>query len=282
MRPVIGKVLALILAGILAFVIALTGQGIWTGLLTINLASTPAVPWSVPVMAALLWGIWQYLGGWGRPHGSSETRHRFLRASRPPGRVLGWALIAGGLSVAALAGLWIVMAKVVRLPGNGLSNPSSIPVFSTVLLIGMGSLVSPILEQVGFFGYGQSLLEGRFPKLAALVIIAVLYAVGPHPPAGSVWWPRLVFYFLAGLTFALMAFLARSILPGLVVHIFGILAFFTLVWPHDPERQLISQGGLDAGFWICLAAGILFTALAILAFIKLRNVAKIAPLVGPV
>ncbi len=281
MRLVIGKILALIWAGILAFLVALSGQGLWTGLLAINLASTPTVPWSVPVMAVLLWGIWQYLGGWGRPRGSSETRHRFLRANWPAGNVLGWALIAGGLSVAALAGLWIVMARVVRLPGNGLNNTSSIPVLTTVLLIGMGSLVSPILEQAGFFGYGQSLLERRFPKLAAVVIIAIFYAFGPHPPAGSVLWPRLVFYFLAGLTFAMLAFLTRSIFPGLIVHIAGILAFFTLVWPYDPSRQLIAQGGLDAGFWMWLVEGLLFTGLAILAFIKLWRVTEMAAAARP-
>ncbi len=274
MRVVIKKIIELVWAGILAYFIALAGQGIWTGILTINLATTPAVPWSIPLMAVLLYGMWQYLDGWGWPRSTAGTRHNYLRANRLPGEVLRWALLSGGLSVAALAGLWMVMAKVVRLPGNGLANSSSIPALTAILAIGMGSLVSPILEQAGFFGYGQSFLEGRFPKIAAAVIIAVYYAFGPHPPTGSILWPRLVFYFLTGLTFVTMAYLTQSILPGLIVHILGILAFFTLVWPYDPLRRLVSQGGLDAYFWIDLAAGVICTVLAIMAFRKLSRITK--------
>lgn len=274
MRSVTKKIIELIWAAFLAYFIALAGQAVWTGLLTVNLASTPAIPWSVLLMAVLLWGIWQYLDGWGWPRSTAETRKSHLRANRLPGEVLGWALLAGGLSVAALAGYWMVMAKVVRLPGNGLANPSNIPALTTILAIGMGSLVSPILEQAGFFGYGQSFLERRFPKIETVVIIAVIYAFGPHPPTGSVLWPRLVFYFLTGLTFAMMAYLTQSILPGLIVHILGILVFFSLVWPYDPSRQLISQGGLDAYFWIYLAVGAIFTGLAIMAFRKLGMITK--------
>ena len=276
MHPVITKTLALIWAGLLAFVIALAAQAVWAGVITANLASTPAIPWSVPVMAAVLWGLWRYLDGWGRPHSKSETRHRYLRASWPSRAVLAWALLAGGLSVAALAGLWIVMAKIVRLPGNGSANVSGIPLWTAVLFIGMGALVSPVLEQAGFFGYAQTFLERRFPKLGAAVIIAVIYAFGPHPPAGNVIWPRLIFYFLAGLTFALMASMSQSILPGLIVHILGILAFFTLVWPNDPVRSLISQGGLNAGFWMAISGAVVFTGLAIWAFRELWKVTHMA------
>ncbi len=271
MRLVANKIIAFVWAAVLAYFIALAGQGIWTGMLTLNLASTPAVPWSVPIMAVVLWGIWQYLNGWGWPRRTAETRRSSLRASRLPGEVLGWAVLAGGLSITALAGYWMVMAKLVRMPGNGLANGSNIPALTTVLAIAMGSLVSPILEQAGFFGYGQSFLERRFPKIAAVLIIAVFYAFGPHPPAGGVVWPRLVFYFLTGLTFSTLAYITQSILPGLIVHILGILAFFTLVWPYDPSRVLVSQGGLDANFYAYLLQGILFTVLAILAFRKLRR-----------
>ncbi len=272
MRAISKKIIELVWAIFIAYFISLAGQGVWTGLLTVNLSITPKIPWSVPLMAGLLWGIWQYLDGWGWPHRTAELRNHYLRAKWLTGEVLGWALLAGGLSITALAGYWMIMAKVTRLPGNGLTNLSNIPVLTTILAISMGSLVSPILEQAGFFGYGQSFLEQRFPKIAAVLIIAVIYAVGPHPPSGSTVWPRLVFYFLTGLTFAMLAYLTQSILPGLVVHIFGILVFFTLIWPYDPARPLISQVGLDTDFWIYLALGVISSGLAIMAFLKLRRV----------
>ncbi len=61
MRIFIHRVLIVLWAGLLAFVIALIGQGIWTALLISNLATNPSIPWAVPVMIVLLYLIWRYL-----------------------------------------------------------------------------------------------------------------------------------------------------------------------------------------------------------------------------
>ena len=70
-----------------------------------------------------------------------------------------------------------------------------------------------------------------------------------------------------------MALFTNSILPGLVVHIIGDLAFFTIVWPHDTTRPLVGASRPDAWFWLHVAQAIVFTALAILAFTRLAKVA---------
>jgi hypothetical protein len=57
--------LSIIGFGLLAFAITILAGGIWSALLVTNLRSGPAVPWSVPVMALLLWLMWSYLGGKG-------------------------------------------------------------------------------------------------------------------------------------------------------------------------------------------------------------------------
>ncbi len=278
---IIRSLLIVIWAVFLAFLIALAGQGIWTALLSVNLAADPALPWSVPLMAILLWLIWLYLGGRGQPRRTSTARHTCLRANPVPGAVFAWAVVSGGLAIAALAGYWIVMARIVRLPGNAIPGIDKIPLLTVALAVGMGSLISPLLEQAGFWGYGQSLLEKEFPAAAAVIIMAVFYALGPHPPAGGPAWPRLVFYFFTGLTFGVMAYLTNSILPGLLVHILGILAFFLLVWPNDPSRPLIASGGMDLGFWLSLGLGLLCTVLAILAFGQLARTAKRARPAAP-
>src|SRR6476661_8693388 len=50
-----------ILAAIVAFTIAIVPQGIWSALISVNLGTTPAIPWAVVLMAALLTLFWQYL-----------------------------------------------------------------------------------------------------------------------------------------------------------------------------------------------------------------------------
>src|SRR2546428_5866468 len=104
------RTLSVVGLGLLAFAITILAGGIWTALLVTNLQSSPAVPWSVPAMALLLWLMWSYLGGRGWPRGTSEARRRCLRANRRSGRAYPWAVVAAGLSVGALA--WLLVRPV--------------------------------------------------------------------------------------------------------------------------------------------------------------------------
>ena len=90
------RTLKLLGFGVLAFAITTLAGGIWSALLVTNLRTTPAIPWSVPAMAVLLWLAWSYLGGKGPPRSTSEARRRYLRASRRSARTYMWAWIAGG------------------------------------------------------------------------------------------------------------------------------------------------------------------------------------------
>lgn len=167
-------ILVILWAAILAFFISLAGQGIWTVLIGINLGTDPRIPWAVPLMAVILWLIWQYLAGKGWPRSTADARRRNLRANPVSGQVFAWAFLAGGLSIVALAGLWIVMAKIVRMPGSVLPDMSQYPLLTVVLAVGMGALISPLLEQAGFWGYGQAILEREFHGSTAVVISSIL------------------------------------------------------------------------------------------------------------
>jgi membrane protease YdiL (CAAX protease family) len=264
-RPLRDRILTAAWAAILGIFVALFGQGVWSALIAANLATTPAVPWAVAVMAVLLWLIWQYLGGRWAPQSTSEARRRRLRAKPLPANVFAWALLAGGLSIVALAGWWMLISRFVAISGNVLPDMSKYPWLTTTLAVVMGSLVSPILEQAGFWGYCQSMLEREFPGPAAIMMTAILFALLPHPPMHVVLWPKLIFFFFTGLTFSAMAYLTKSILPGMVVHILGLLVFFTLVFRADPARSG------DAWLWIHGAQLVVFAALSVAAFVRLRR-----------
>jgi len=170
--------------GLLALAITILAGGIWSALLVTNLRSSPAVPWSVPAMALLLWLAWSYLGGSGWPHSTSEARRRYLRANRKSGQTYLWALVAGVLSVVALAGTWIVLFRFVKMPPNALSDVSSYPRITVALMILMGSLVSPLMEEAGFRGYFQVALEREVRAPLAVVISSVVFAFA-HGPTQS-------------------------------------------------------------------------------------------------
>jgi membrane protease YdiL (CAAX protease family) len=273
MHSLSSRIPAAVWSGILAFVLTIVAGGVWTALLISNVATSPAIPWAVVVMAFLLWLMWQYLGGKWWPRSTSEARRRYLRARPVSGQVFAWALVAGALSIVALAGYWIVLFQLVKMPARVLQNFSGYPLLTVVLVLVMASLVSSLAEEVGFRGYFQGVLEREVGGPAAIVIASLLIAPA-HGLTQGFFWPILLWYFFVDVMFGGMAYLTRSILPGIAVHSIGLLAFFTLVWPYDTQRRLIWETGADTWFWIHVAQAIIFTALAILAFSRLARVTK--------
>jgi membrane protein implicated in regulation of membrane protease activity len=55
----------------------------------------------------------------------------------------------------------------------------------------------------------------------------------------------------------------------MVVHAFGDLTFFTLVWSHDAGRRLVGEGGADGWFFANLVLLAIFSALALVGFRRL-------------
>jgi membrane protease YdiL (CAAX protease family) len=273
MRAFARRTPTVVWTGLLALVLSIGTGAVWAALLLTNLRTDPGVPWSVAVMALLLWLMWAYLGGRGRPHSTAEARRRFLRARRVPRPVFVWALVAGGLSLAALTGLWPVLFQLVRMQGNPLPDFSRYPLTTVVLAIAMGSLATAVAEEAGFRGYFQSALEARVAAPLAILIAALVMAPG-HGLTQGFGWPTVLFYLLVDGMLGLIAYLTGSILPGLLVHVTGLVIFFTLIWPYDAARPLVTEAGADAWFWLRVMQIVLFAALALLAFRKLALTAR--------
>lgn len=265
------RLLAVAWAGFLGFVILMLGAGVWAALVAANLGASPGVPWAVPAMALVLWVMWMYLGGKFWPRSTSKARRVCLRANPVSIQVFGWAALAGGLSVVAFAGHWIVMFQLVKMPGNALPDFSRYPLFTVVSMIVMGSVAAPLTEEPAFRGYCQVILEREFSGPAAVFISSALFALA-HGPTQGFLWPKLLFYFLVGVVFGSTAYLTNSILPAIPGHVLGLLIFFSLVWPHDAARRLVWDGGADVWFWMHAAQAILFTGAAVWAFRRLSRV----------
>ena len=273
MRNVIRRVLIVVWSGMIACVLAVGTGGVWSALLAANLATGLTVPWAVLVMAALLWVMWQYLGGrWG-PRSTSAARRRALRANPISPRTIAWAVLSGTLAIAALAGLWIVLFQLAKLPARALPDYSRYPAVSTGLVLVMASLSGAIAEEAAFRGYFQGMLERRVSAPAAIAIAALVIAPGHALTQGFVW-PTLLFYLCVDGMLGTLAYLTNSILPGIVVHGIGLLIFFTLVWPGDVVRQMLGHGDASLWFWIHVAQAVVLAALALLAFSRLARSAQ--------
>jgi membrane protease YdiL (CAAX protease family) len=258
---------------LLAFVLTAVVGGVWTVLLAANLAATPSVPWSVVVMGGLLWALWAYLGGAGWPRRTSAARRIALRARGTSRPVFIWALSAGMLAIVALAGLWIVLFRVAQTAPRALPDYSAYPLVTVALALVMSSLVNGVTEEAAFRGYLQGFLEGSVGGVAAIAITTLVMAPEHALTQGFVW-PTLVFYVAVDVMLGTTAYLARSIVPGIVIHAVGLLVFFTLVWPGDRLREFAGQGDANTWLWIHAAQVVVFAALAVFAFIRLAAVAR--------
>lgn len=256
--------------------VAALGSLTWGPLLLLNLRFTPTIPWSFAAEAVALVSIWSWLGGRWWPSRWAGARRELLRGRRVSPAVFAWSFVSGGLSLVALAGLWIVLVRTTGAGGNPtLAATAAYPAITVAAAIVMGSLVSPLTEEAAFRGYGQVLLERRFPPVAAVVLSSLFFGLY-HGPTQGFQPSKLAFYVMVGVVFGTIAYLTDSVLPAIPVHVAGDLLFFTAIWPGDATRTLVWSHGADLGFWLDAALLLVFGGLAWLAFRRLRTVARLA------
>jgi membrane protease YdiL (CAAX protease family) len=250
-----------------AFAIVLVGQTLWGALVMANLKLTPAAPWAALAMPLVLAALVAFLAGRGWPTWGAQARRGLVPLAPVSGRAWAWALIAGVAGDAVGAALWTVLASLVRVPPNALPDTHGVPLLTLIPIL-IVSVVAPLLsEEIAFRGYAMGLLRRRFAPIPALVITSVLFAAA-HLTQG-LYAPKLLVYFLAGLSFGFIALRTGSLLPAMVAHGLADLTFFTLVWPHDASRRLIGEGGADGWFYASVAILAVATPLALVAFRQL-------------
>jgi membrane protease YdiL (CAAX protease family) len=259
--------------GLLALFIIATGGAIWGALIFANLKTTSSFPWCFPALLVVLWLVWKYLGGKGWPRSTAGKRRHLRRANPVSGAAFIWTALTGALAITALAGIWIVFSQLFRMPPNRLlpENYVSSPLFAAAIIAG-ASLLAPIIEETAVRGYLQTVLEREFTPATAVILSSVVFAIA-HVSQG-VLWPKLLVYFLVGLTFGTLAYLNNSILPVIPVHVAADITFFLLVWPKDATRKLVSEAGADSWFWLHWAQAIGFSLLTVLTLMRLRQVQR--------
>jgi membrane protease YdiL (CAAX protease family) len=259
----------LLLASAIAVAILLVGQALWGGLVLVNLKLSPAVPWAAAVMIPLLAVMVMSLGGIGWPKAGAATRRRLVPLRPVPWRVFAWAMVASAFGITALAGLWIVLAGLMKTPPNALPNVHGVPPLTVAVILAVSIMAAPITEEIAFRGYVLGMLRRVVSPTWAILISSLLFAFA-HLTQG-LYADKLVVYFLAGIGIAFVAYRTGSLIPAMIAHSAADLTFFTLVWPHDAGRRLVSEGGADAWFWVHVAQVVVFGGLCLWANLRLAR-----------
>jgi membrane protease YdiL (CAAX protease family) len=236
------------------------------------------MPWSALVMPLILAALVAFLSGRGWPKKGAEARRALVPLAPVSAKAWTWALIAGAIGNVVAASLWTVMASIVRVPPNVLPDTHGVPTPTLIPILLVSIVAPPLSEEIAFRGYAMGMIRRRVSPTKALIITSLLF-MAVHLTQG-LYAPKLLVYFLAGLSFGFVALRTGSLLPAMVAHSMGDLTFFTLVWSHDAGRRLISEGGANAWFFANVAVLVIGTPLCLLAFRQLAKVTGPHPKAG--
>ena len=267
-----------VLAG---FAVAAAGTMPWAGLATLNLKHWPAVPWAVPPAALYLWLFWRYVSGAGWPRSTVAARRANVRANALADNVWSYALLAGGLGLAALVALLRVLNQMVHLPQKSTADLANVPGVSLFILLGMSAVVAGIVEEAAYRGYMQAPIERSHGPFVAIMVTGSVFGLAHlfHP---EVTLALLPYYLAVATIYGMLAHLTNSILPSIVLHAGGnMLGSLDLLTRGQAEWQaparptpLIWEVGVGTAFWGSVIAFVLIGATAIVAYVVLAQATR--------
>lgn len=254
-------------AVLVGFVVLMLGGSVSGALMFANLKLAPTLPLFFPATVLWLWLFWRYVRGDGWPRNTSDRRRDWLLGRMPSPRVWVWALVAGGLALAAVMGIAFMTYRFAALPDAAYRAPfdvASFPPWTLVSVFAAVALTAAVVEEAAFRGYMLSGIQHRFGWPVGISLVTILFYVAhlSHAYATLAFMP---FFLAHGLVFGLLVFCTRSIVPGVVLH---AVSDFIVLPMQDGVIPSAGQWGFVWQGWLSLLAG----AAAIPAFLQLARV----------
>ncbi len=266
---------------VLGATLAAAGTLPWAWLVGMNLKHGSSVPWAVPPTALYLWLFWRWTNGHGPPRALSGARRDLTRARRLPDEVWGAALLAGLVGLVAMLFLQGVLGRLVALPQQRDLDVTKYPLPTVAAWALMSAAVAGIVEETSFRGWMQGPIERRHGPLVAILATGTLFAFAhfSHPEVGLALLP---FYLAVAAVYGMLAYLTKSILPGLVLHaggnVFSALGLFAggrSEWEGiGGPAKLVTETGPDAAFWLSVALALGAVLAAVFAYAQLARVVR--------
>ncbi len=253
-----------IVVGFLVF--AIVGSVAWTAIVIL----IPA-PWSIGAMAIVLWVYLRYVSGSWWPKATTESRRARFRATKLPMRVWKWSLIAALLAAVLLESSLVVAFRIIEFPAEAWAlayDFADAPIWQVWLFILMAALVAGITEEVGFRGYMQVPLEGRYGPAIGITIVSIVFVVAHLNQAWAGGGGILIMLFGISAVWGVLARVSGSLIPGIVSHTVADIANFSYWWTDVAgafDKRQISETGIDSHFILWIAVFVASLALFALA-----------------
>jgi len=253
-----------IVVGFLVF--AIVGSVAWMAIVIL----IPA-PWSIGAMAIVLWVYLRYVSGSWWPKATTESRRVRFRATKLPMRVWKWSLIAALLAAVLLESSLVVTFRIIEFRAEAWAlayDFADAPIWQVWGFILMAALVAGITEEVGFRGYMQVPLEGRYGPAVGITIVSIMFVVLHLNQAWAGGGGILIMLFGISAVWGVLARVSGSLIPGMISHTVADIVNFSYWWTDVAgafDKRPISETGIDSHFILWIAVFVASLALFALA-----------------
>jgi membrane protease YdiL (CAAX protease family) len=253
-------------------VLAIVALNVWPLLLV----TLPMPLAGLTEAAFLLFFIWWTQGG-GPPHSRSFARATSFRNVRLSLKQWLWGLCAALFFAVAVHASIVLLFRVVPFPVAMFRNGYDLSFIHSQFLKWTAILISAvsagICEEIGFRGYLQQPIERRYGVIPAVLISSLFFTAVHLTKAWSILG-MIPIVFGAGLLLGLLAWSARSLIPGIIAHIvmdIGLFAFWWTGIAGEFSARTINKTGLDRPFAITCFTFVASLGIVLLAIRTLRR-----------
>jgi membrane protease YdiL (CAAX protease family) len=240
-------ILSVVRSLIVGVLVTETGLITWLVLLV---TLPPLVACAAMLGALLVYGLF-FSGKILLPASMPWRRERFRQRSLSKATWV-WGLSAAALFVVAIESAFFTLFRLTPFPAEQFHRPELLERATTLelwTLAIVAALVAGVCEETGFRGYLQRPLELRFGPAKAIVLTTVGFAA-LH--VNQAWVLTLMApLLLASVMLGMLAYAARSLVPGMIGHAAMDVFNFSYWWWHlwgDYDRRPISETGIDLDF----------------------------------
>jgi membrane protease YdiL (CAAX protease family) len=263
-----------IVSGLFLAVISLNVWPVLLAILPMPLAAFAEV-------AFLLSFLW-WAGGGGPPRSTRSDRAASFRSGKLSVQRWVWGLCAALFFAVAVHASIVLLFRFVPFPVATFRNGYDLSFIHSQILKWTAILISAvsagICEEIGFRGYMQQPIERRSGVLPA-VLISSLFFMAVHLTKAWATLGMIPIVFGAGFLLGLLAWSARSLLPGIIGHIVMDIGLFAYWWTGiagEFSARTIRQTGIDRPFVIALFTSVISLGIVVFAIYKLRRMRPIA------
>jgi membrane protease YdiL (CAAX protease family) len=252
--------------------LAIVSLNVWPVLLIIL-----PLPLAASAEAAFLFSFVWWAGGGGPPHSTKSDRAASFRSGKLSARQWVWSLCAALFFAVTIHTSIVLLFRLVPFPVATFRNGYDLSFIPSQFLKWAAILISAvsagICEEIGFRGYMQQPIEKRSGVVPA-VLISSLFFMAVHLTKAWAILGIIPIVFGAGLLLGLLAWSARSLLPGIIGHILMDIGLFAYWWTGiagEFSARTIDHTGMDRPFLVAAFTFVTSLGIVMLAIFKLQR-----------